>query len=58
MEQTATVTARNAIHFVKRSSAGNAEAFLQDILGNQGESYNGSARTTARMGKLHVPTLM
>ena len=35
-----------------------AEASLQDILGNQGESYSGSARTTARMGKLHAPTLM
>lgn len=49
---------RNAIHSVRRFSAGNAEAFLQDILGNQGESYNGSVRTTVRMERWHAPTLM
>lgn len=43
-ERTATVTVRNAIHSVRRSSAGSAEASLQDILGNQGESYSGCAK--------------
>ena len=42
----------------KRSSVGNVEAFLQDIPGNQEESYNGSARITVRMEKLHAPMPM
>ena len=58
MGQTATVTVQNVIPSEKRSSVGNVEAFLQDIHGNQGGSYNGSARITVRMEKLHAPMLM
>ena len=58
MGQTATVTVQNVIPSAKRSSVGNVEAFLQDIPGNQEESYNGSARITVRMEKLHAPMPM
>ena len=43
-----TVMVRTACRSVRRCSVGNAKACSQDIPGNQGESYSGSAKTTGK----------
>lgn len=44
--------------FCEKIFCGECGSLLQDIPGNQEESYNGSARITVRMEKLHAPMPM